>query len=477
MDPDAATRATLNNVDLIAQWSGLEGARDDASTVRGSLFRLCGLHGAEPPRILAVLSEADVTHLLTQWRIPQAAPAAATPPTMAQLGQAGLFFRTCKQVCDMLPEQIAAALPAPAAGAPAPAAVGSRKVKMAHVINQVDDDEVEPMDATAVTAAYRSYKQQLGGFPPDDEELSAEQLTSLNALFRSGRAPYTDMAVWGPFQLRLQKKIKLKGMRFSSNGDMIPIELFGPADFSSWRECYMVFRTGAIMLEQITPSKLDGYEKIIRHYNDRYGKACWPIVYQADVRARMEQVERVRRRGQEAFDRARLAGLNHDFNPLQPWEWVWQELANDNTFWYKEIVEPAMLYLAKMANMSQLVDDDAKVTAPNASAPSSSTATRPPASTTSRPPKRQRGPDVREHKLGDDGMYTHNRRGAELCKMFQTGECKDKDQFGNCGRNAARKHQCAKCLSELHGANQCPMDAPKPPRQLHGKGKGKSRRK
>lgn len=56
---------------------------------------------------------------------------------------------------------------------------------MSHVINQVDDEEVEPMDAAAVAAAYRTYKQQLGGFPPDDEELSAEQLTSPNALFRS----------------------------------------------------------------------------------------------------------------------------------------------------------------------------------------------------------------------------------------------------------------------------------------------------
>lgn len=111
MDLDAATRATLTSVDLLAQWEGIDGARDDVSD---SLARLFGPHGAEPPRMLAVLSEADATTVLNQWRVPQALHAAPAPPTMAQLGQARLLFRTCKQVCDMLPEQIAAAAPASA---------------------------------------------------------------------------------------------------------------------------------------------------------------------------------------------------------------------------------------------------------------------------------------------------------------------------------------------------------------------------
>ena len=85
---------------------------------------------------------------------------------------------------------------------------------MSQVINQVDDEEVDHLDANAINAAYIAYRDQLGGFPPDDEELSAEQLTTLSSLYKSGRAPYTDMAIWGPFQHRIQKKIKLKGLRF-----------------------------------------------------------------------------------------------------------------------------------------------------------------------------------------------------------------------------------------------------------------------
>lgn len=236
------------------------------------------------------------------------------------------------------------------------------------------------------------------------------------------------------------------------------------------------FRTGSIMLEQVTPSKLDAYEKLIRGYHDRYGKLCWPLIYQADVRARLEHVERIRRRGQEAYEVARAAGLAHQFDPALPWAWVWQELAGDYQFWNKELVEPCLL----LSNLTQLVGNDAPVNKPVAK---TDTVPAPPVASTprstassSRPTKRQRGPGIREHRLGDDGNYTHNRRGVELCKMFQTGECVEGTN-GCCGRNPSRRHQCSKCLSELHGASKCPQDGPRPPRQQHGRGKGKGKGK
>ena len=478
MDPDATTAAGLTNIVLVAQWSGMEGLRNDPDTIRGSLFRLFGLHGAEPPRVLAILPHDAVQTLLQTWRIPAAAPAAAQPPTMAQLGQAGILFRTCRFLCGTLPDQLAARNPPQAPQIP-PAPPGARKVKMSQVINQVDDEEVDFLDANKANEAYKAYKKQLGGFPPDDEELSSEQPSTLAAFYKSGRAPYTDLAIWGPFQHRLQRKIKLK-VRFSSTGDFIPIELYGPADFEAWRQCYMVFRTGSIMLEEITPSKLDAYEKVIRQFHERYGKICWPIIYQADVRARFEQTERVRRRGQEAYENARAAGLGHNYNPDTPWAWVWKELADDFIFWNKEVVEPCMLYLAKSANLPQLVSDDApidKSSSIHPPPPPSGTSRPATSSTPSRAVKRQRGPDVREHLVGEDGMYTHNRKGIELCKLYQTGECTEKDRFGNCSRNSSRKHQCAKCLSENHGSAKCTVDGPKPPRVNHSRGKGKGKSK
>lgn len=345
---------------------------------------------------------------------------------------------------------------------------------MSHIIDQVDDEEVDPLSQQQIADAYRAHKRQLGGPPPDDEELSAEQLTTLHALFRSGRAPYVDMAIWGPFQLRIQKKIKLKGTRFIVDGDMVPVELYGPADYESWRECFQVYRTGAVMLEEIYPSTLDGYEKVVRHYHERYGKGCWPIIYQADVRARLEHVERVRRRGQEAYDRARQAGLTHDFDPAKPWDWVYRRIIGDFPFWQKECLEPCLMMMAKTTPVSSLVGQDAPLSGPAGSvtAPASSSRTPPPPAAPARPAKRQRGPDVRERRLGDDGLYSHNRRGKELRKMFQSGECKEGPE------RQLHAQQCAKCLSEMHGADQCPLDVPRPPRarmeRARGRGKGAS---
>ena len=305
--------------------------------------------------------------------------------------------------------------------------------------------------------------------------MSAEQLATLHALFTSGRVPYTDFAVWGPFQHRIQRKLKLKGVRINGSGEITQIELFGPPDHEAWQECYAVFRTGAIMLNQITPARLDRYRKTIRRYSERYGKTCWPIIYQADVRARLEHAERLRRMGQEAYDRAQRAGLTHTFDPAKPWDSVWSELCMEVLgFWQREVTEPCMLYLAKSATLHHLVEQDAPVTAQREVITTStrSMPTNKADSSSARPTKRARGPDIREHKVGEDGNYTHNRRGHELCRLFQTGECTEKDSRGNCSRNSGRKHQCSRCLSESHGANKCTSDGPKQPRANHGKGRG-----
>ncbi len=207
----------------IKQEGRLEGARDNVRTPRGSLFQLLGCHGAEPPRTLGIITAGDFDRALQNWRILDAAPATTTTaPTIAQFGQAGVFARTCRFLCGMEPAAV------PTYAAPAAPSTGSttatRKVKMSHIINQTDDDEIDILDSAAVTQAYKNYHDRIGGFPPDDEELTTEQLTTLHALFNSNRAPYTDMAVWEPFQHRLQKRMKMKGVRFSATGELIPIE-------------------------------------------------------------------------------------------------------------------------------------------------------------------------------------------------------------------------------------------------------------
>lgn len=59
-----------------------------------------------------------------------------------------------------------------------------------------------------------------------------------------------------------------------------------------------VFRTECIILDLLSPSRVDGYIDLVKSYVVRYGSGCWHLIYQADVRMRPEHAERIRRRGE-----------------------------------------------------------------------------------------------------------------------------------------------------------------------------------
>ena len=117
---------------------------------------------------------------------------------------------------------------------------------MSIVINQSDESEVAPADVHVVTEAYARYKLKMGCFPSAETELSEEQMTALHAVLERGRAPYCDFAVWGPFHQRILKRIRMKGVRLSGNGELSSVELCGPDSFHGWKECYAVSKRGLI---------------------------------------------------------------------------------------------------------------------------------------------------------------------------------------------------------------------------------------
>ena len=60
-----------------------------------------------------------------------------------------------------------------------------RNGKLSSVINQVDDLEVDVLDDTAIEAAYVRYTKRIGALPPDDQELTSQQLTLFHSLLQS----------------------------------------------------------------------------------------------------------------------------------------------------------------------------------------------------------------------------------------------------------------------------------------------------
>ena len=175
-----------------------------------------------------------------------------------------------------------------------------------------------------------------------------------------------------------------------------------------------------------------------------------------------------------------------------PWDWVWREAIGDaeqTKYWTPMFREAANLICSVAINEQDVLDDDAPIDRPGRAA-----ASPPPRRGRERsrkrdrsrnnrddyPSKRQRSGAQRVHKVGPDGLLVMNRQGIELCKGFQCGKCNEPAVRGRCPQNTNKAHNCAKCLDQDHGADECERTVKEPSssssgRGRGGKGKGKGR--
>ncbi len=263
--------------------------------------------------------------------------------------------------------------------------------------------------------------------------------------------------------------MRLTGLVIGHQGELKPVEIYGPSGFDDWEQCYHVFRTGCIMLNAVSLSTLDRYRDLIKGYSNRYGAKVWVIIYQADVRARLEHIERMRRRGAKLSVAGASTG-ERAFDASRPWDWSFAEAVADGAFWKRELEEPALLVLSRAGSLSNMVDGDAQTAssgkaAPSAPHPRSAVA----AQGKVRPAQQQKAPRGRErqHLVDSAGNYTHNRSGNKLCGAFQADQC----SAGSSCRDGT--HQCNRCLAPNHGGSKCTGGAPKAPNKGNkGRGKG-----
>ena len=364
MNPSEEESKTLKSVGAILEWAGMVKGDEPKA-----YLELLGLTGSEHPRVLAVMPVEDYEALLQSYQIGQ------KPPNPAQLARTRLVGRTCRYLCNYnTDEQIKALQEAEAKAKAASidrlhaqsdqkvADAKATKVKLATVIDQMRDGEVDKIGASSLQVAYNRYKEKQGDYPVEDTECTDEQLTGFEALASSGYPPYTDFAIWGPHGYRIMKRVKCNGVRIGSDGKLESISLDGPAALEMWQSCYKVFKTACIMFDTIDPSRIDEYHDLIKGYSDRYGKECWAIIYQADVRARREQLERKRRIGldiKEAAEKAKGAFLAYDDN--RPWNYAWKEMVGDVAYWRKQVEEPCLLVNAKVITPLEVLEGDAAV--------------------------------------------------------------------------------------------------------------------
>lgn len=358
-----------------------------------------------------------------------------------------------------------------------------RKVKLAGITSQVDNTEIKTVSEQDLIDLYLEYERVYGQNerPQKDQEPTSDQLSAVIHLLKAGLPPYVDFAIWGPYGHRIERKLKLQGVSIGRDGVLRTVEMHGPPNITSWLSSFNVLVTALVMTKAVDLGILNMYRTQIERLHDRYGPKVWAIVYQADVRFRLELLERVKRECAAEHNVALGNGSSTPFDPKRPWNYPWRRGLALDSFWREEVVEPALLIFTKVSGVNDIVDDDAKVSGALSSSSNPRTEPSAPArmaQTDLRPHPRSNKRSGRYHEV-KNGRYVVNRTGYKLCAGFNDGTCTEASQ-GWCKHSWDQVHQCAICLGS-HGAHQChhkEMPVPNFIRQQQkGKAKGAKGRK
>ena len=472
MEPTAEELSTFRTAKDLCDWAELVDAEEAAASPRRTFLAALGATENTKLFLLAAIPESTWQIIMSEWQIGNEKP---TPIQLASAGYVGIAARLAAGIVpsrDQREQQKQNEMELEFARAKAvliSSPSSSGLIKMSTIIDQSSDREVAPLVESEVEAYYAVYRKLMGHDPRPEEDITAEQLSGLKALFTSGAAPYVDLAIWGPFGQRTHRKLKLSGLVLGTDGVLQQVQLYGPPDVETWAAGFAVFRTGCIMLEEVSISTLSLWSIMVSEYTARYGSAVWALIYQTEVRARSELLTRTKRAGATALAQATAAGGSHLYNPNWPWDWVFREAAADVQFWRKELEEKALLILAKISRPLDNVEGDALTSSqPGPKRPRDLGA-----KYSSAPPPHKKRDFERVHRTTADGISSHNRRGLELCAVFQKGECEVAVRDGICPRNSSHRHQCARCLFMGHGLSDC-KGKPVADITSNRKGKGKS---
>ena len=245
-------------------------------------------------------------------------------------------------------------------GAQAPGGtVTAKKVKLSSLVDSTAEAELIPLDPRVLRDMYAAYEESRGAPPSPDVEPSADQLAALHQLLASGAAPYVCFSLFGPYGRRLLRKLTfIEHCYVPASGSWRRQELAGPPDYEAWLRCWLVFECAMLLLRQVKAERLRMYADLIRGFHLQYGPACWPIIYQADVRMRSEQFDRIRRGAEIAAHRRDPRDFVYAaYDQALPWDGVFAIAVTSTDYWDKEVEKKAMLFLTRVRSQGNLLSD------------------------------------------------------------------------------------------------------------------------
>ena len=320
--------------------------------------------------------------------------------------------------------------------------------------------------------------------------MSREQLSAFNAVIKDLDSIFVDMAVWVPFWVRFSKRHRFIGMIMNEEGLFEKVEIMGPPTYEAWEACWNIFITACIMFNIIDEGKLRRYMKFIRRLARKHDDKCWPLIYQAEVRMRLERASEIREELEEQHELDLQNGWRTHFNPARPWDAVWEKiLSGSGDWWWRNVEQPCLLITCNVKTVADYVDGDAPVAA-SAMLMDTLTGTTT-ANNTTRGKKRPRAQLALLYYADSDTaaagtnekqdlskwdpakqLYVLNKQGKDFCPGFGTGRCTDTGPNNTCSHHKHLAHQCQFCLRTGHGYQRCRFNLKTHEEEKPNKGKG-----
>ncbi|CAE8690656.1 unnamed protein product, partial [Polarella glacialis] len=421
-DPSAAELNLLNDLAAIYDWAGV--SRD----LRGTLATALGM----PTKIRDMVFVNRAAWDLTVGSLTLAGATAAdlrTPVPPVQQGRLEVVRRVCLLRCGMPVDTPGSSIASSSSGAGGtssaagaqqgasdPGSPAGRKLRLSSVVDQTLDADVVPLGQLAIQAMFTDYETRFGAEPHPDVEPTSDQLSALSQLTKSGSVPYADFSVFGPYGQRLLRKLVFVSFTLSPSGDWQRRELPGPPEFETWWRCWRVYKVAMLLLDVADPERLEAYGEHIRGLRNTYVDS-WFLVYQADVRMRSEHFERLRRR--------LAAKPDFNYSGARPWNAVFAQAVRESEFWATEVKEPAIRWEARGR---QQVRSPATGSVPSIVVQEQESQLGGQGGGGAGSNKKSRA--KRKHS-GDDlssfdepaGVYKLNRKGLEICRLFNEGRC------------------------------------------------------
>jgi len=305
-------------------------------------------------------------------------------------------------------------------------------VALADTVDQAARGTAKLISFSELAECRAEFLRITGDHPTEEQTPSAEQLSGLKALLGTGRVPYTDFSVWGPYGSRLARFRRTDAAVFVG-GELVQKRIEGPNTFDSWQASWDIFAVAMISLKAAKLGTLNRYKAGMVQLHKLFPR-MWSVLQTTDVILRTERWGRLR----EQIEANVVLGApppGYDYNA--PWDLVISQSTYGReglnaAWWQSHFVLPCTLGASATAATHTIRDIEGL---PSSSSGSADSWAKPPPA-----PKNPKAPTARN--TGD----------KEVCSNFNS-------RSGRCGRDeatacwAGRLHICDVCGGHHRGSD------------------------